>query len=485
MDNGGRWVGASAIVIGAVLASTGLGLGAAFASPSCTATQKAQRYAAAAAYRKKIPVERSFYFKRHPQAKARAALVKRQQTKLAVLQAAARCTVPAPPTTPTTPAPPATGGFTPSLAKPWFADNSSAVVEPWVGEWGPKTDPYFLAGTGHLRTLLVPIDFSDAPATRTVTFYKSIFTAAPQWYATASYGRLSFDLTTVDRWVRMPRPASSYGVSHCCPSQAIYDLMADIVRALDSTVDFSQVDSIYAVGPESSGQYLDILLYRRWPGQGIVADGKELRWGVVGNGNFRSEDTAGLLAEFMEHETGHLMGLSDLYGRTCATCSATHDLVGTWSIMDTAPPSHDFLGWDKWLLGWIEPAQIVGVAAGSVETTLAPLETPGGNKLVVVPVSPSLLYAVEARQPLGNDNDLCDKGILVYTVQADVFNAQGAVHVMQAQQSDASRDPTCGPLWSAAFDLGAGEVSTFEDSTVKVEVLSASGPNYTIRVTRK
>jgi M6 family metalloprotease-like protein len=283
----------------------------------------------------------------------------------------------------------------------------------------------------------------------------------------------------------MPHPAESYGVSHCCPSQAIYDLMSDVVHALDPTVDFSQVDSIYAVGPESSGQYLDILLYRRWPGQGIVADGKELRWGVVGNGNFRSVDAAGLLAEFMEHESGHLMGLSDLYQRTCATCADTHELVGTWSIMDTAPPNHDLLGWDKWLLGWIVPQQIVGVTSGSVETTLAPTETPGGNKLVVVPISASLLYAVEVRQPRGVDADLCDKGVLVYTVRADVFNAQGAVHVMQAQPSDSARNPTCGPLWNAAFDTGQGEVSTFEDATVKVAVLSRTDLNYVVRVSRK
>ena len=59
------------------------------------------------------------------------------------------------------------------------------------------------------------------------------------------------------------------------------------------------------------------------------------------------------------------------------------------------------------------------------------------------------------------------------------------MHVTQAHPSDPSRNSSCGSVWNAAFDLGADEVSTFEDSTVKVEVLSASGPNYTIRVTRK
>src|SRR6185312_5334594 len=61
---------------------------------------------------------------------------------------------------------PSPGSFAPSLAKPGFADDRSGVREPWVGEWGPKGDPYWLPSTGHLRGLVVPVDFSDAPSTR-------------------------------------------------------------------------------------------------------------------------------------------------------------------------------------------------------------------------------------------------------------------------------------------------------------------------------
>ena len=169
-----RWIAAGGALAGIALAATSLGLAATFAVRSCTAAQKAQRQAAVAADRKKIPIERAVYFKRHDQAKERAAFVKRQQARLAALQAAAHCAVSSPPTASTpsaTPAPtppPATGGFYPSLAKPGFADNSSGVAEPWVGERGPKSDPYFLSGRGHLRTLLVPFE-SVVPSWLSVT----------------------------------------------------------------------------------------------------------------------------------------------------------------------------------------------------------------------------------------------------------------------------------------------------------------------------
>ena len=45
---------------------------------------------------------------------------------------------------------PSPGSFSPSLAKPSFADDHTPA-EPWVGEWGPKTDPQWVSSTGHLR----------------------------------------------------------------------------------------------------------------------------------------------------------------------------------------------------------------------------------------------------------------------------------------------------------------------------------------------
>lgn len=335
----------------------------------------------------------------------------------------------------------------------------------------------------------MPVDFSDAPATRSTDFYRDLLVPpATRWYREASYGRLALDLTILPLWYRMSKPAAAYGLQNCCPDQAIYDFMAEVVRLVDADVDFSEIDAVYVVGPEGSGPFLNILLYRRWPGEGIVADGKELRWGVVGNGNFRSPETAYLLSHYMiTHETGHLMGLADLYGRECPTCPDTHDWVGAWSMMDTAnPPSAHFLGWDKWLLGWLDADQIRGLTApGQVEGWLTPLEAPVGVKLVVVPITASTLYVIEVRQPIGEDKGLCDKGVLVYTVDASLLNGRGPIRIKPAQVTSPERVAQCGSNYSAAYDVGPGEVSRYEDSLVAVEVLETDGFNYKVRVTRK
>ena len=379
---------------------------------------------------------------------------------------------------------PSPGSFSPSLAKPSFADDHTPA-EPWVGEWGPKTDPQWVSSTGHLHALLVPVDFPDVPATAAPSFYRDLFVGTtPPWYAESSYGRLSFEIGSLDHYVRMSQPIDSYGLLNCCPSASIHAFFQELIGKIDPEVDFSHIDSVYAIAPPGAGSHMSILLWRRWPGSGIVADGHEVLNGVVGNGNYRP-DAAYYLAHYaMTHETGHMMGLADLYGRACPTCVDTHDWVGVWSMMDTADaPSAGFLGWDKWLLRWLDASQIRGVTSGgqSVEEVVSPLEERGGVKLLVVPMTTAFLYAVEVRQPIGQDIRLCDHGVLVYTVDSTKMNGTGPVRIQPAHTGG-----PCGPISAAAYDLGPGEVSSFEDANVKVELLTAyADGSYRVRVTRK
>jgi hypothetical protein len=149
--------------------------------------------------------------------------------------------------------------------------------------------------------------------------------------------------------------------------------------------------------------------------------------------------------------------------------------------MSDPHPHNHFLGWEKWKLGWIDAEQIRCLAAaGSHEFTLAPTETAGGVKLVVVPTSASTAYAIEVRRPLGMDSLDCDQGVLVYTVDAAAASGHGGLKVLPVAPG-----AECGPRSNAVLDLGAGQVSTFEDAAVKIELLSTDGSNATVRVTRR
>jgi len=219
----------------------------------------------------------------------------------------------------------------------------------------------------------------------------------------------------------------------------------------------------------------------------VVRDGKELRWGAVGGGALdRRGPTSNLFAHHLiTHETGHLLGLADLYDASQHDGGALQDAwAGRWDIMSDNRASSHMFAWNKWLLGWLDPKQLRGLTApGTTEATLTPLEIPGGLKAVVVPVSPSVFYVIEDRQRIGEDRELCDKGVLVWIVDGSRRNVD---HNAVVQAAGRSYSDACGAIYDAGYDIGPGEVSTFEDSSVKVQLLAANPDgSYSVRVTRK
>jgi M6 family metalloprotease-like protein len=336
----------------------------------------------------------------------------------------------------------------------------------------------------------VPLDFPDTPASDPASDYRAILEPpAETWFREVSYGRTELELTTMDEWQRMSKPVADYGLQQCCPSERIKEFMQEAIALIDPMVDFSGIDAVFMVGPKESGSALNILLFRPWPGQGIMADGKELRFGVVGNGNYRPGEEHLLAHHLITHEMGHLLGLPDLYGRACPTCGGTWDWAGAWDIMSDDRPSAHYFAWHKWLLGWLDPQQLRGLTdRGQVEEVLTPIETPGGVKAIVIPLSPFKSYVIEIRRLIDEDAQLCDEGVLVWLVDSSLRNASGNAQVMTGNNgSDPAQLEQCGVKYDAPYDVGAGEVSVFTDAGagVTVEVLQemADG-SYLVRASR-
>jgi M6 family metalloprotease-like protein/uncharacterized repeat protein (TIGR01451 family) len=387
---------------------------------------------------------------------------------------------------------PADPGFSFQLERPSFADDRS-ITSPWVGEW-PKRHGEYHPGTGTLRGAVIFVDFPEAPGNQSLTMDESLDlleTDAAAWYREASYGRLNLELESAGGWYRMSKPAADYGIAQCCSPPNIRAFVEEAIAKADPHFDFSNTDAVWVIAASGASEQIRILLDQRWPGEGISVDGRELRRWITGAASYPSVPTqiepARYAAWIVTHEIGHLLGLPDLYLKPpgCPPCPNSFEPVGYWDMMSDSPLFAHFLAWHKWLLGWLDPAQLRGLPSpGSLETTLTPLAAPGGVKAVVVPQSTSKAYVVEARVPLGWERVLCDRGVLVYTVDATKRNVEGAVQIFPAHGATSS--PTCGPIADAAFEVGPGEVSTFEDSAVKVEVLDAVvDGTYRVRVTKK
>ncbi|MFI9587866.1 M6 family metalloprotease domain-containing protein [Streptomyces sp. NPDC052236] len=355
---------------------------------------------------------------------------------------------------------------------------------------GIPTQPSYVRSIGEVSALNLMIDFSDARGPgHALDRLAEFFPQTSDWFKTSSYGRLSYrPHAPVTGWLRMPLPFTEYGIERGSPYDPGYRrLVQDLVAVADPKVDFSAYDLVNVlVTPNAGPSALDTVLSVTFSGneEAPVADGVPLA-----NTSFvysRQDDGSGSYAEtgyrVLPHENGHVFGLPDLY------TGEGGDAVGHWDIMsEDWGPNNDLLGWHKWKLGWLDAAQVrCASVPGTTEYALTPLATSGGAKLVVVPLGQDSGYAVEVRTRAGNDEAVCEPGVLVYRVRSDVDTGQGPVTVSDSHpDSDGcTRRPNVhAELSDAPYRPG----QSFADNRngIRISVVGEdAGGTYRVRVTR-
>jgi M6 family metalloprotease-like protein len=308
--------------------------------------------------------------------------------------------------------------------------------------------------------VLLLVHAADASPDATIAPPDGLLEEAADWFRTVSYGRLELRVETVPRWLSLPRRSTDY-----VADAGRY--LADAVAAADPYVDFSSVDVVYLAPASSTPETRTSAILN---GFGVRADGREVRLWIPFQAGFASSpgDPGHLL-----HETGHLLGLPDLY--VAGAPSSFH----RWDLMSARWPS-ELLAWHRWKLGWLDGSQIVCVTGRATRTvTLAPLGRPGGVKAVFVKRGRRVL-AIEARARTGYDRTLCETGVLVYEVDQTPFR-RAPVRLYAAQPDADAPNRACGARWNAPFDRGSGDVRTLALPGIRVDVL-ARRPDGSYRV---
>jgi M6 family metalloprotease-like protein len=362
-----------------------------------------------------------------------------------------------------------------------FMVSNNGLAGPGQANEGPTDTTLYAPSHGQLRGIVLWLDFSDAPASESIpTLTDQLVPPAEGAYMAMSYGRFGLKVDAAARWFRLPHPSTYYGLNAADGAGHKDQYIADSIQAADPDIDFSRYDVVYLVA--SAGASDDMTTETdRLPGSPLaIADGTEIRHAVFIGSHRLQEPRHG--SDGVIHETGHVLGLPDLY--------ADYTAVGGWDPMSfNIQPGAELMAWQRWKLGWLDPAQIRCAQPGrTVEATLTPLETSGGLKMVVAPLDANRALVLENRQPLGNDARLCDKGILAYTVDGSKTWTGVPIRVLPAHpgtDTDPAKQQQCGPRYDATLDLGAGETPTLHDAAdgVTVELKSASGNAYVVRVT--
>lgn len=336
--------------------------------------------------------------------------------------------------------------------------------------FGLPNPSHKLASLGTVRTAVLFADFSDNPASQTPEEIFSIISPnAEKFYSDISHGKMDWVLEPHFVWLRLSQPSAHYGEA-IRSYEGHLEFIQEAVNLADADVDFSTVDSVVVMVPPEATNVGYGPAFGANAGEGYQADGKTFANGVTSGADLNSW---GFL--WLNHETGHTMGLPDLYAYQSdgINYDDIHRFVGGFGLMgyiDGEAP--EFFAFERWQLGWLDDTQILCQPDGEQTVTLSALELQGDIKAVMIPVSQNKVVVVESRRSVGYDADLPKTGALVYTVDTSIYSGEGTLVVYPILENDPYRYNS---------PLAVGESVTVDGVTVTV--LEATDQGDTVQVT--
>lgn len=337
--------------------------------------------------------------------------------------------------------------------------------------------------TGELRAIMLFADFPDAPGNEpTQPLYDWAVPRAQEWFAEVSKGRFALVVDHVPGWFRAPEESSSYDAS-------TYDghrrYIQDVADLADPTVDFSPYQAIFVVASDRSRQSGSFAN----PGFDFQLDGVQIRSGITFGTDLRIQDPPHYAPHLVVHETGHLLGLPDLYLYGAGSFTTAHRSAGMWDVMSWLGTGAHYVAWHKWKLGWLDQQRVDCLYAASVERTLVPFDADTGLQALIVRTQLPTMHVIEVRRARGFDGNLCEEGVLVYSVDMNAAGGSEPVRVLSARPDrDAmlAGGAQCGPLYESSYGVGGDRVAELyvPDAGLGVTVLEDLGDGYRVRVNR-
>ena len=386
---------------------------------------------------------------------------------LATVAVGASLTVAAPPGSAAAPAPSALAGTLAPAQACRVATTQTDLAE------GFPVAEQALPARGKLRAAMIFVDFQDAPAPRG-SLLKAESNLAPgiEYLNTLSRGALEVTARSSDRWVRMPRPSTDYPFERGLSYEDHVRYIEDAIRAADPVYDFADVDVVWVVATEAAR---DITYSPTTNFLDVTADGNHLTHAITfGYDQWR---WGGLV---LAHESGHTLGLPDLYTFDPAPGSDPpnyHAAVGGWDLMGLiSGQAPEYLAWHRWMLGWLRDGEVACLGPDRDTTVrLTAVEVGRGTAMAVLPLGGSRALVLESRKPLRYDREIAASGVLVYLVDTADATGRGPVRVVDTTPGTA--------LGLDDAPLKTGLTWTDPDSGTSVTVTSSTATGDTVRMT--
>ncbi len=376
-------------------------------------------------------------------------------------------------------------------------------------ELGPNapTSLPLAAVNGAQRTITILVQFRDRNNSMSNSQVSTTLTSMNDYYGEDSFGVVSFqtDITpsSTSAWYLMPNTMAYYGTDSGTSDN---DLVRDALqKAHDAGVNLASYKFaiiVHAGNDEAMTRAAsDIHSYTIPDFPFNLAPLSPIR---ISTSVVAETDPMGVFA----HESGHLLGLPDLYDIT-GQIDPANNFIGYWELMAlgewnpnngnplTQPgtyPSH-MSAWAKIDLGFVPAARIATIQSGeSSNVTIQNLELPTtGIQAVKIPIAYNpdgslTYYLAEMRAKQGTydrylpfPSTYPSAGLLIYKVDESTPDGNGKVRLIDAHQGGDLNDAAFGPCGPPCVSN-----NTFWDQTnyVKIIVTTTSPTAYTISVDR-
>lgn len=281
---------------------------------------------------------------------------------------------------------------------------------------------------GEIHSLMIFVDFSDAPATVEAKTVYSYFDSAPAILKDLTYGKTNLHIATDVQWHRMSKSSASYAQDLTASFLGLRAFMSEAIALASKTNDLTGIDLVYVVTSPNTKNVTHSMAFVARPGSEISIGGT-----TISNGAIFGSNTSSAYAKTLVHETSHTFGLVDDWNvnYNSSTPNDAFRFTGDFSIMGSlygvAP---EYFAWESWLMDWLDDSQVNCFAPGDQTFTLQSLESSGGIKMAVIPTSATQAVIVEYRRQTLADKRLPTSGVLVYTIDTKIPSASGPLRVV-------------------------------------------------------
>lgn len=373
---------------------------------------------------------------------------------------------------------------------------------------------YFLPHSGTWNIGLVFLDWSDMTGNEgDKNYYVDQATKVSTWYESVSNAKIKINWRISEKWDRLPGSSKDYyssdnmdgsDESRQPKEQRLLDLA---VEASDQGFDYSDLDVVIYAIPRGNVVFTSGTQgfeSNNFPGsrRATLIKSKEITIGnwILSGSKFMDDKNRSPAFIHWAHEMGHMMGLTghrtpsnppnsnNYYQNPMSGIGLFSD---QWSVLRAVE------GWNAWMLGWLDDADVKCVDAESLDDDIFEVvenrSNASGPKMLVIRTGKETGLIIESKlfhEEIDNNTRMAQAGkydgVVMYQIDSTKPMSEGSAIALVPRSTDEMWDNGKWPSEAEVFTdiyFKEGDVATL--SGFRVEVVSAQGNKNFVKISKE